>query len=104
MHYKECILFKNDKWFNCFLNKTEKYSYFKKYDNKIDEVQKDTIEVKKAKIQANKRDVNARRIARATQNTSSETNDTFINIVRTDLTAHNKMLTALTFQGLSAQK
>ena len=26
------------------------------------------------------------------------------NIVRTDLTAHNKMLTALTFQGLSAQK
>ena len=80
MHYKECILFKNDKWFNRFLNKTEKYSYFKKYDNKIDEVQKDTIEVKKAKIQANKRDVNARRIARATQNTSSETNDTFINI------------------------
>ena len=73
-------MFKNDKWFNRFLNKTEKYSYFKKYDNKIDEVQKDTIEVKKAKIQANKRDVNARRIARATQNTSSETNDTFINI------------------------
>ena len=43
------------------------------------------LEIKKAKIHANKRDVNARRIARVTQNSSSdatENNDTLVNSIQ----------------------
>ena len=42
------------------------------------------LEIKKAKIHANKRDVNARRIARVTQNSSdaTENNDTLVNSIQ----------------------
>ena len=49
------------------------------YSDKKDK-NNNSLESKKAKIHANKRDVNARRIARVTQNSSAtENNDTLVN-------------------------